>query len=299
MTIHAPAESPVAVVQVPAWTWEQAVRWLRDQPDQQELVRACYYDDPLLEAARRFRASDEWRSVSLLLPLRVGEALDLGAGRGISSYALARDGWNVAAVEPDPSELVGAGAIRRLARDADLAIRIIQTPAEELPFTDGSFDLVYGRQVLHHARDLRLLCREAARVLKPGGRLVVTREHVISHPADLPAFLAAHPLHRFYGGEHAYLLEDYSDAITSAGLRLVQTFGPFDAAINYFPMSFDEWQERCRRPLARVIGRAAAAALTHPGTPSGRRLLQSLARRLSRRCQTPGRLYSFLAEKPT
>jgi hypothetical protein len=31
-------------------TWEQAVRWLREQPEQQDLVRACFYDDPV-EAA--------------------------------------------------------------------------------------------------------------------------------------------------------------------------------------------------------------------------------------------------------
>ena len=37
----------------PAMTWEQAVLWLRQQPDSADLVRACFYDDPLSAAADR------------------------------------------------------------------------------------------------------------------------------------------------------------------------------------------------------------------------------------------------------
>jgi hypothetical protein len=39
-----------------AITWEEAVLWLRNQPDQAELVRACFYDDPLPAAAERYYA---------------------------------------------------------------------------------------------------------------------------------------------------------------------------------------------------------------------------------------------------
>ena len=169
-------------------SWEEAVLWLRTQPDQQQLVR-CFYDDPLLDAAARYYASTEWIAVRGLLKGNRGMALDLGAGRGISSYALARDGWKVSALEPDPSEVVGAGAIRSLARDAKLDIGVEQENwGESLPYPDATFDLVYGRQVLHHARDLHQLCREAARVLKPGGTFVATREHVISRAEDLRIF---------------------------------------------------------------------------------------------------------------
>lgn len=150
-------------------TWEQSVQWLREQPGQEALVRACYFDDPLPEAAERFRESAEWRAIAALLPPPPGAALDLGAGRGISSYALARDGWDVTALEPDPSELVGAGAIRALSRQSGVPIRVVGEYAESLPFPDGSFDVVNCRQALHHARDLWQTCREIRRVLKPGG----------------------------------------------------------------------------------------------------------------------------------
>ena len=113
---------------MPTISWEQAVQWLREKPDQQELVRACYFDDPLIEAAERFWQSVEWQSIAALLPHSKGRALDLGAGRGISSYALARDGWAVSALEPDPSNLVGAGAIRTLVQESGLPIEVGSVP---------------------------------------------------------------------------------------------------------------------------------------------------------------------------
>src|SRR5581483_10567570 len=176
-------------------TWEEAVQWLREQPDQQALVAACYFDDPLTEAATRFWASAEWKAITALLPTPRGAALDLGAGRGISAYALARDGWEVTALEPDPSCLVGAGAIRSLSKASGLSIGIVTEYSENLPFGDESFDLVNCRQVLHHARDLRQSLREIFRVLKRGGTMISTRDHVISRHEDLQLFLDSHPLH--------------------------------------------------------------------------------------------------------
>jgi SAM-dependent methyltransferase len=283
---------------MPEASWETAVIWLRQQADQQELVRACYFDDPLEEAARRFADSDEWKALRKLLPPVPAAALDLGAGRGISSYALARDGWNVTALEPDPSPLVGAEAIRRLAKESGLSIAVVEDYCEEMPFCDNEFDLVHGRQVLHHAKDLDLLCREVFRVLKPHGRFVATRDHVISSPPDLQPFLNAHPLHRFYGGENAYLLREYISAISGSGLRLLRALGPYDSPINYAPMTYDEWVATCSRPLTRIVGAKATRHLAHERHVIGRWLLALLSTLRSRLTNAPGRLYSFIAEKP-
>jgi ubiquinone/menaquinone biosynthesis C-methylase UbiE len=279
-------------------TWEQSVRWLRAQPDQQILVRDCYFDDPLLDAAQRFYENAEWRATRQWLPPIPAWALDLGAGRGIGSYALARDGWRVMALEPDSSWLVGSHAIRDLTQTSSLPIFPIQNFAETLPFRSNSFELVYGRQVLHHASNLTKMCGEVNRVLKPGGVFVATREHVISKREDLELFLQKHPLHHLYGGENAYLLGDYVTAIKSSGLKIVKAIRSLESVVNYFPLSEDEWREACRRPLARRLGARLTLALTNPNSTFGCGLLNLLASYLSRRDNSAGRLYSFVAVKP-
>lgn len=262
-------------------SWEEAVVWLRGQPDQVDLVRACFYDDPLRVAAERYYASTEWQAIRALIAGKRGSALDLGAGRGISSYALARDGWRVSALEPDPSNVVGAGAIRALAQNAKLDIQVEQNWGESLPYPDATFDLVHGRQVLHHARDLKQLCCEAARVLKSGGIFIATREHVISKKEDLPEFLAAHPLHHLYGGEHAYLLDEYLEAIRSSGLVLTKVLNPYQSNINLYPETVSSLKQS-------LAGRLHCPAILIPAF---------LLTRLGAKSNAPGRLYSFVARK--
>jgi SAM-dependent methyltransferase len=263
-------------------TWEEAVLWLRAQPDQRELVRACFYDDPLLAAAERYRASAEWSAIRALLPSPPGSALDLGAGRGIASYALARDGWQTTALEPDPGLIVGAGAIRALAAESGLPIAVSQQWGEKLPFESDRFDVVFGRAVMHHARDLRSFSNEAARVLKPSGTFVCVREHVVSSPGQLRRFLDAHPLHRHYQGENAYKLRQYLGAIEGSGLLLRQVLNPFASEINLFPDSRAALRERMAKSW-RVPPRLLPGWLLD--------VLGALRR-------DPGRLYTFVAVKP-
>src|SRR5438552_17840060 len=135
-------------------TWEAAVTWLRDQPERRQLVLDAFYDDPLTEAAERYHASGEWQAVSRLLVSRTGSALDVGAGRGIASYALAREGFAVTALEPDSSAIVGSAAIRSLAAETALPIEVIEELSERLRFADGEFDVVFARAVLHHPSEL-------------------------------------------------------------------------------------------------------------------------------------------------
>jgi SAM-dependent methyltransferase len=274
-------------------TWEEAVQWLRDQPDQQELVRHCYYDDPLRTAAERFNVSSEWLAIQQLIAEHLpGEVLDLCAGRGISSYAFAKRGCSVTALEPDPSPLVGAAAIQDLATTTQLPIRVLREYGETLPFPDNAFDVVYGRAVLHHAADLPRLCSEASRVLKSGGVFLATREHVISKKADLQAFFESHPLHALYGGENAYLLDEYVAAIKASGLFRIKVVGPLENVINYAPLTRENLDAMVRAKLVNAMGARLAGWF---GT--SRTVVTFCTRYLTRNSDAPGRLYSFLARK--
>lgn len=274
-------------------SWEEAVQWLKKQPHQQKLVYNCYYDDPLEQAVERFSNSEEWQEIQVILnKYTQGKVLDLGAGRGISSYAFAKAEFNVTSLEPDDSLLVGSRAIQSLIDKTQLSIKIVQEYGETLCFHDNTFDIVYGRAVLHHARDLNKLCQEVARVLKPKGIFIATREHVISKKEDLQLFLDSHPLHFLYGGENAYLLREYKEAIKNSSLKLRKTIAPMESVINYAPMSKEEFQGITASALSHHIGSKLGTWL------ASKNFVQKIyGSYLSKKLNTPGRLYSFIAVK--
>lgn len=273
-------------------SWEAAVRSLVDDPSQAELVRQCYFDRPLLDAARRFHASNEWESVRRRFRGRAGRALDVGAGNGIVSFALANDGWDVTAIEPDPSALVGAAAIRSLAEASGLPIKVVEGVADQLDAPPGYFDGIFVRQVFHHAPDIEAFARQLAQLLAPGGIIVTWRDHVISRPEDLPAFFDRHPLHHKYGGENAFMLTQYRGALEAAGLTVVETLRHFDDAMNFGPQSPAELLAEAGRRLlpSRVANTVAAVLGSRPVFPLLAPLLSATDRR-------PGRHVAFVATK--
>lgn len=274
--------------------WEAAVDWLRNQPGCEQIVRDAYYDDPLACAAKRFWSSNEWQAVRAILGNGPGRALDVGAGRGIASYALARDGFSVTALEPDPSGLVGGGAIRSLAQETGLPITVDDRVSGRLPFDDQSFDVIFARAVLHHIADLRSAMSEFFRVLRPGGVFVAAREHVITDPSDLPAFLDSHPLHHRYGGENAHPVHVYQEAILSAGFILERTIGSLDSPINFGPQTINDVHQRIaeRAGLGASVRPFAVALLGLPGVGS---LVRRVASKIDQR---PGRHASFVIRRP-
>lgn len=273
-------------------TTEEAVLALRRDPAYADLVRDSYLGPDVLDSAERFLRSPEFDAVRALLGPRLAGAavLDVGAGTGIASYAFARAGaGEVVALEPDPSDVVGQGAIRRVVQG--LPVTVADGFGEELPFPAGRFDVVYLRQVLHHARDLDALVRECARVTRRGGVVLATREHVVSDRRQLDAFLAAHPVHRLAGGEHAYPVRSYVAAFRRAGLGGLQVLGPLGSVINAWPglATTDAVRAAPADALARRFGAAGRLAARVPG-------VTALVRwQLVR--GSPGRLYSFLGRK--
>lgn len=272
--------------------WERAVSCLRSQVGGEQLVKDAYYDDPPLTAAKRYASSPEFEEILRLLQPQIGgKVVEVGAGRGIASYALGRAGFSVIAVEPDSGELVGRGAIEDLASTADLDIETLDAVAERLPLEANSVDVVFARATLHHCSDLQAACKEFHRVLRPGGVLLAVREHVISRHQDLDVFLDNHPLHHLYGGEHAYLLSEYRSAIAGAGMTLRRVMAPLGSAINYSPKTI---QDLKREVADRLPGNVWRTLLEAIPDAVGQRVF-SASRFIDNR---PGRLYSFMAVKP-
>lgn len=274
-------------------SWEEAVTWLISQPDKQDLVHDCYYDASPELAANRYWHSEEWNEIRKLIPTDAGRVLDLGAGRGIASYALAKEGWDVIAIEPDSSELVGSGAIRNIAKSEELSIQVVEEFGEHIPCESDSFDLVFARQVLHHANDLQALCAEMFRLLKPGGKFIAVRDHVISSTEDLPVFLGIHPLHQLYGGENAYKLTQYLNALRSNGFIVEKVLRSFDSVINYAPYTRNSLREELQTRLnRRLLGSFMGKFLDVEF------IMNIVLIILSRIDKRPGRLFSFICIKP-
>jgi len=100
--------------------------------------------------------------------------LEVGAGVG-AMLVIARSEYNIEAfgVEPSSNEFCSFRDISsKLIEEYNLPKDIIiNSTAEELPFEDSSFDLVYSTNVLEHVKDPKKVLSESIRVLKSGGYL--------------------------------------------------------------------------------------------------------------------------------
>lgn len=126
----------------------------------------------LEEWNERYRAREEIddEPAALLVDaagsLTPGRALDLACGAGRNAVWLARNGWNVVAID---GSLVAISILGQRAGTLPIETQVLDLETgAPLPFGDATFDLVTILYYLH-----RPLLREATRVLKPGGLFVI------------------------------------------------------------------------------------------------------------------------------
>ena len=223
-------------------SYENAVlSLLRDERHRQLMFDSYLEFDPA-EAALRYKESEEFAEIRRILAQKkpAGVVLDIGAGNGILSFALAEQGYQVLALEPGNGAVTGRQAIMAIQNATGTKFEILDGWGEAIPLNDGSVDVVAARQVLHHAKDLKKMCAEVYRVLKPGGFFLALREHVIFKEGDLEIFLSKHPMHRLTGEENAYTLRFYKESMKAAGFSKLKVYAYWDSAINYAPIQTSE-----------------------------------------------------------
>ena len=119
---------------------------------------------------------ERWRrqAADAALPEAVGVALDLGAGTGDLSLALARRAPHARVVAADFSAGMLAEAQRKASgTPAGRHVLAVLADGMQLPLRDDSVDAVVSGWVLRNVRDVDELFRECRRVLKPGGRVAL------------------------------------------------------------------------------------------------------------------------------
>ncbi|HET9233388.1 MAG TPA: class I SAM-dependent methyltransferase [Candidatus Eisenbacteria bacterium] len=140
--------------------------------------------------------------VARTLPVSGARVLEIGPGEGWLTRILNESGHRVVALD------LARGWLARL----DAPAGKVAGEMTALPFADRTFDAVVAAEVIEHIPDLERALAEAARILRPGGTLVVTvpyREtlHYVNCPECGARFEVNGHVHRFEGGELAHALE--------------------------------------------------------------------------------------------
>jgi SAM-dependent methyltransferase len=172
--------------------------------------------------------------------------LDAGCGSGPLFAALRDRGAIVTGF--DKSARMLELARRRLGSDADLLVADLGSP---LPFPDGTFDDVVASLVLHYLEDWAAPLAELRRILKPGGRLIVSVEHpfainIMQRQAGREAdyFATSNRTEEYvFSGQAALMsfwdrpLHAMTGAFTAAGFRIavISEPAPAPAAREVFP----------------------------------------------------------------
>lgn len=132
--------------------WERSARaWIADMGEKGDFGRRYVLDPVMLELALRRTTKS---------------ALDIGCGEGRFCRMLNTRNVLTTGLEPTPTLLATA-------RERDPYGAYIEGFAEALPFKDSTFDLVVSYLSLIDVPDVRAAIPEMARVLSPGGRLLV------------------------------------------------------------------------------------------------------------------------------
>ena len=182
-------------------------------------------------------------AVRRMVGAAAGRLLDIGTGTGHLLETLAPQievGLGV-----DASRAMLALARSRLSQPGLGHCAVRQADMYRLPFSAGSFDTAVLQMVLHYAEDPAAAITEAARVLRPGGLLLVV--DLVRHGA---AEQVARLAHRWPGFDDAAVARLMQDAGLAAG-EAITVAGPLDVRL---------WPGVARGVAADAVARAEAMA---------------------------------------
>src|SRR3954451_8640020 len=184
---------------------------MSDLPDHVRRNREVWdrYAPQYVEPGHRAWASDtpSWGIFDVpdadlgVLPRRLDglDAIELGCGTGYVSAWLARRGGRPVGIDNSPRQLETA---TRLQREHGIEFPLLLGSAEEVPYPDASFDFAISEYGAVLWADPARWVPEAARLLRPGGRLHLLTNSVLSYltsPSDVEAPMGDRLIHPQFG----------------------------------------------------------------------------------------------------
>jgi ubiquinone/menaquinone biosynthesis C-methylase UbiE len=209
---------------------------LKDSVQQQFAAVAASYANSAVH-----QSGPDLAALVAAVPANVAQALDVGCGPGHTALAIAPHVGAVTGLDLTEAMLAEA---RRLAAERGIAnARFERGDVEQLPFADGSFDLVTSRYSAHHYPRPAVALAEIARVLRPGGVFLLA-DVVAPEPLVADTYLTAIELLRDPSHVRDHSVEQWLDLLSGAGMR-AELLGAWPLRLQ-----FDNWVARMRTPEA-------------------------------------------------
>lgn len=276
----------------------------------QQMFAAIAGKYDLLNSLLSFGRDSRWRELAVSkCNLGPGDlALDVATGTGEMARLLARRYGDSRVVGVDFCADMLARARTKLATSAGgERIHLVRGDALRLPFPDCEFDCAIIGFALRNVSDIAAVCREMARVVKPGGR-------VVSLELTRPSSRLLRAMHRFYmfqvisrigglmsGRREAYTYlpesilefpppEELKGIMEGAGLEKVETYRLTLGAATVHVGT------KRGRPLGHVLG--PAVGIKAFGTPNAGPASSNLSTSPAPRCATPRPTGSAAASRP-
>ncbi|MBV8995473.1 MAG: methyltransferase domain-containing protein [Pseudonocardiales bacterium] len=242
-----------------------------------------YWPDP--SAATTLGEASEQMTTQLIGKLGATTSqhiLDVGSGTGKPARRLAREtGAMVQGVTVSKHQVNIANAAARAEKLSD-QVRFQLADAMRLPYEDNSFDGAWAIESLFHMPDREQALREIARVLRPGGRLVIA-EVAVCGEADSNAREILAQVYRLFEITSLVHYDDFIPLVTKAGLTVSEQLDVSDYV----------------RPTYRLLAEAMAAASNELPTGTGPSELAALAGCVYACAELPCTGYTFVvAVKP-
>lgn len=166
-------------------------------------------------------------------------AVDIGSGAGFTAFAVAPFASNVLATDlalPMLQHATGNAASRGLTNVAPALVS-----AESLPFANGSIGLLTCRLAAHHFSDVIVAAREWARVVEPGGSVILV-DTVTPEEPEAAAWMNDIELRRDPSHSRDLSVQQWVDLLTANGFTIEDTL------LMKIPLEFDDWVKRSATP---------------------------------------------------